>query len=182
MCVVCMQSFRSNISLRCAKMSLIRFGNPDPGTPEQYFEKLFPMMISRSKEACTEFTLSRHRIIRCGKQESFTCRFGVKTAQADRKRLKSRERVSVIHREDIFTDLPELQDHGFLLRRRDDSAVFGCCNQLEVLDGGNGDTASKVQAPAPQLLVPPRCLVLQNQALTPFPYPTGQLQSQVSIG
>ena len=64
---------------------------------------------------------------------SFARNLGVKAAEADGKRLESRNRVLIVHGEDVLPDLPELEDNILLLLLLPSSSILQGCNELEVL-------------------------------------------------
>jgi len=90
----------------------------------------------------------------------FTCQFSVKAAQADSKSLECRQRIPVIHGEQIFANLTELKNHLVMIRlsrlRRCwcTSSRLRCSNKLKVLDRGNRHSPTEIKAPALQLFMP----------------------------
>ena len=92
----------------------------------------------------------------------FACRFGVEAGQADCEGLECRERVPVVHGENILPYLPKLEDHLLLLSCGDVEGRINRGNKLEVLDRCNGDAPPEVEAPALQLLMPTWGFILQN--------------------
>jgi len=92
----------------------------------------------------------------------FACRFGVEAGQADREGLERRERVPVVHGENILPYLPKLEDHLLLLSCGDVEGRINRGNKLEVLDRCNGDAPPEIEAPALQLLMPTWGFILQN--------------------
>ncbi|GER30196.1 aldolase-type TIM barrel family protein [Striga asiatica] len=95
------------------------------------------------------------------KCRSLTRDLGVETAETYGERLEGRDRISIIHGENIFPNLPKLQNHPIMLWAR--KPVLGRCNKLEILDRGHRNPSMEIQAPTLELLVPPRGLVSQHK-------------------
>lgn len=64
-----------------------------------------------------------------------------------------------VHREGVVLDLTELEDHRLLVPDAPWVAGAGRGDELEVLHGGDGHPAVKIQAPALQVVVPSRRFV-----------------------
>ena len=105
----------------------------------------------------------------------FTSQFCVKTSQAYGKSLKCRKGVSIVHCKHILANLAKLKNNLVRVRRRlcwlrwcrscscRSNGCWRCWgNQLKILDRGNSDPSSKVEAPTLQLFMPPWRLVLEN--------------------
>lgn len=95
----------------------------------------------------------------------FASNLGVEAAEADGKRLKSRDRILIIHGEDILPNFPKLENNILMLLLLLATSIFDGCNELEVFHRGNCYAAIEVEAPALELVVPSRTLVFQYEPL-----------------
>ena len=84
----------------------------------------------------------------------------IKPGEANRKGQKGRQRLPIIHGENIVLYLPELEENSFLVTFS--SGLVFWCNQLKVFHRCNWDPTLEIQIPASFVWVPPRRFVLQN--------------------
>lgn len=90
----------------------------------------------------------------------FTSQLRAKAGEADGERLVGRQGIPEVHRERVVLDLTKLEDHRLLVT--DAPWITGASwgDELEVLHRGDGHPAVEIQAPALQMIMPPRRFVL----------------------